>query len=92
MQCSVFDCKPAIEFSDLVVDMWLFPDDTGRVDPRDVVVEDEDEAKQLHRDGVLSAEEMDIIGSTVNYVLKRPQETVRAIDSAIDTAVASAMN
>jgi hypothetical protein len=86
-----------LEFSDLVVDMWIWPtDENGRGMPSykykysaaDVTIEDLDELDALRDDAKLvSMNDCLIINKAIDTVLADPNDIISDIDCAVDAAV-----
>lgn len=78
-----------VEFTDLVVDCWLWPDQQGQVLARDITVEDEEELRRLRAGGLLSHEDAALVQDTLRRVLRDPgpQLVAAAVDEAIAQAV-----
>mmetsp|Transcript_11415 Transcript_11415/g.18581 ORF Transcript_11415/g.18581 Transcript_11415/m.18581 type:complete len:223 (+) Transcript_11415:152-820(+) len=84
------DIENRIEFSDLVVDCWLWADEQGAVSPqgRDVTVEDQEELLRLQEAGVLGPADVAVVHDTLSRLLAAPQMVSAAIDDMIAEAVA----
>jgi predicted RNA-binding protein associated with RNAse of E/G family len=84
------DSNDLIQFSDLVVDLWLWPDDEGKVSPGDVQVEDLEELENLKKAGSISLADSQLIDRVVKDVREQPQRFVDLVDRSILEAVRSA--
>jgi predicted RNA-binding protein associated with RNAse of E/G family len=84
------DSNDLIQFSDLVVDLWLWPDEEGKVSPGDVQVEDLEELENLKKAGSISLADSQLIDRVVKDVREQPQRFVDLVDRSILEAVRSA--
>lgn len=84
--------KNTVEFTDLIMDAYLWPQEVlsndicATVDTLEVTVEDEDELEQLESCGDVSASEGAVIRSVIKDVISHPSKYRDAVDTAIDTA------
>ena len=76
-----------VEFSDLVVDCWLWPSSEGKVSAEDVTVEDEDELMALCGSGVVSPDDNALIQDALKRVTSAPHMIADAVDLAIAEAI-----
>jgi hypothetical protein len=91
---STSSCHPIedrIEFSDLVVDCWLWPEEEDgriRIRPQDTTVDDLEELHSTREQGqgLLSAGDVALINDTLFDILEDPREVVAAVDVAIAEA------
>jgi hypothetical protein len=84
------DSNDLIQFSDLVVDLWLWPNEEGQVSPADVQVEDLEELEALKKAGSISLEDSKVIDRVVKDVKDHPQRVVDLVDRSILTAIRNA--
>ena len=75
-----------VEFSDLVVDMWLWPPDIDN-SVVEVTIEDLFERFCLRKEGKISNEECLMIDNEIESVVKDPKSVINSIDDAINTAI-----
>lgn len=80
----------SLTFSDLVVDMWMWPDhENSAGSSLEMIVEDLDELDTLRDNKIISVEDCLKINDEINAVLSAPEAVAHAIDSAIEKAVSS---
>jgi hypothetical protein len=78
----------SIQFFDLVVDLWLWPNDEGKVTEKEqVAVEDLDELSELKACGLVSDGDSQLIDETLCAVRSHPQRYVDLVDESIQRAV-----
>jgi predicted RNA-binding protein associated with RNAse of E/G family len=78
-----------IEFSDLVMDAYIWPP-VGNLGDLEVTVEDADELEELCAKGSMSTPESALIRSVIGDVLADPYKYREAIDEAIEEAIEAA--
>jgi hypothetical protein len=76
-----------IQFSDLVVDLWLWPNDKGEVTQSDVFVEDIEQLIELKACGLVSDCDSQLIDEVLCDVKSHPQRYVDLVDASIQEAV-----
>ena len=76
-----------LDFSDLIVDLWLWSEDGQHI--IDVTIEDLDELEACKTARVVSAEDCGVVNSTVDAILSDPSKVVQLVNFAIDSAVES---
>ena len=77
-----------IEFSDMIVDCWIWPDSDGAIDKKDITVDDLDELKSAREAGKVRVQDYIMINNVTWDVLSHPQKYVTMIDVAIAEAIA----
>ena len=76
-----------VEFCDLVVDIWIWPDEAGMIGDGDITVEDLDEFDEMQRKGVLSTADSLLINTAIHGVLEDPSIIVQDINATVDLAI-----
>lgn len=81
------DSLDIIEFRDLIVDCWMWPDDHGNISAGNTTIDDLDELDDARSKGLISIAECDNISSIVFDVLSDPLKHINLVDNAILDAV-----
>jgi hypothetical protein len=78
-----------IEFLDMIIDIWLWPDNNGKISNScyDITIEDLNEMKELYQKNSLRSDEVSQIENMMKYVILHPDKIVNNIDQAIDSAI-----
>jgi hypothetical protein len=77
-----------IEFLDLIVDCWLWPDEHGDVHASETTVDDLDEFHEIRqKTNLLGQDDILLVNNTLHDVLTNPRRIVTAVDTAISEAV-----
>lgn len=76
-----------IQFFDLIVDLWVWPDENGNINPLETTLEDLEELSELQDKGIVNEDDSKIIEKTVSELLFDPLKYTKLVDDAIDQAI-----
>jgi hypothetical protein len=78
---------PTVSFCDLIVDLWLWVDESGNVKPQEVTLEDLDEFAAAREGGTISEGDAKEVERVVSDILFTPERIIEATEKALERAV-----
>ncbi len=85
VQIRDIDGNCSVQYTDLVVDLWLWPSAAGNSNV-EVVVEDLDEFEAYRESNDISTVDTELVRATLANILSSPHSIINKIDSAIEAA------
>ncbi len=76
-----------MSFCDLIVDLWLWVDESGNVKPQEVTLEDLDEFAAAREGGTISEGDAKEVERVVSDILFTPERIIEATEKALERAV-----
>jgi hypothetical protein len=80
-----------IEFQDMIVDLWMWPDENGQIDREETSVDDLDELDTARESGAVTIAECENIATVTSDLLWNPDKYSKMVDNAIDDAMKRAV-